>query len=52
MVEMARFIKPILSIMPPDLTSIDPRPLLPLGGPARGRSSSCPSASRPSSSSS
>ncbi|MEA2545817.1 MAG: hypothetical protein QOI09_1090 [Chloroflexota bacterium] len=32
MVEMARFIKPILSITPPDLTSLDPRPLLPLGG--------------------
>jgi phytoene dehydrogenase-like protein len=29
---MARFIKPILSIVPPDLTSLDPRPLLPLGG--------------------
>jgi len=35
MVDMARFIKPILSIVPPDLTSIDPRPLLPLGGLAR-----------------
>jgi phytoene dehydrogenase-like protein len=32
MVDMARFIKPILSIVPPDLTSLDPRPLLPLGG--------------------
>ena len=32
MVEMARFIKPILAITPPDLTSRDPRPLLPLGG--------------------
>jgi phytoene dehydrogenase-like protein len=32
MVDMARFIKPILSIVPPDLTSRDPRPLLPLGG--------------------
>jgi phytoene dehydrogenase-like protein len=32
MVEMARFIKPILGITPPDLTSLDPRPLLPLGG--------------------
>ncbi len=32
MVEMARFIKPILGITPPDLTSRDPRPLLPLGG--------------------
>ena len=31
MVEMARFIKPILGITPPDLTSLDPRPLLPLG---------------------
>ncbi|MFL5645974.1 MAG: phytoene desaturase family protein, partial [Chloroflexota bacterium] len=35
MVEMARFIKPILGITPPDLTSIDPRPLLPLAGLAR-----------------
>jgi phytoene dehydrogenase-like protein len=32
MVDMARFIKPILSIVPPDLASNDPRPLLPLGG--------------------
>src|SRR4051794_29347250 len=32
MVEMARFIKPILAITPPDLTSLDLRPLLPLGG--------------------
>ncbi|HET7702479.1 MAG TPA: NAD(P)/FAD-dependent oxidoreductase [Candidatus Limnocylindrales bacterium] len=32
MVEMARFIKPILGITPPDLTSLDPRPLLPLTG--------------------
>ena len=32
MVEMARFIKPILSIVPPDPTSLDPRPLLPLAG--------------------
>jgi phytoene dehydrogenase-like protein len=32
MVDMARFIKPILSIVPPDPASIDPRPLLPLGG--------------------
>ena len=31
MVDMARFIKPILSIVPPDLTSLDPRPLVPLG---------------------
>src|SRR5258708_10718808 len=29
---MARFIKPILAVVPPDLTSLDPRPLLPLGG--------------------
>jgi phytoene dehydrogenase-like protein len=29
---MARFIKPILSIVPPDPASNDPRPLLPLGG--------------------
>jgi len=35
MVEMARFIKPILSLVPPDPTSMDPRPLLPLGGLAR-----------------
>src|SRR6476620_4301471 len=32
MVDMARFIKPILAIVPPDPASIDPRPLLPLGG--------------------
>jgi phytoene dehydrogenase-like protein len=32
MVDMARFIKPILSIVPPDPASLDPRPLLPLGG--------------------
>ena len=32
MVEMARFIKPILAIVPPDPASNDPRPLLPLGG--------------------
>jgi len=35
MVEMARFIKPILAINPPDLTSLDPRPLLPLASLAR-----------------
>ncbi len=35
MVEMARFIKPILAITPPDITSLDPRPLLPLAGLAR-----------------
>jgi phytoene dehydrogenase-like protein len=35
MVEMARFIKPILSIVPPDLTSLDPRPLRGVGGLAR-----------------
>jgi phytoene dehydrogenase-like protein len=35
MVEMARFIKPILAITPPDLTSLDPRPLIPLAGLAR-----------------
>jgi phytoene dehydrogenase-like protein len=35
MVEMARFIKPILAITPPDLTSIDPRPLMPLASLAR-----------------
>ena len=32
MVDMARFIKPILSIVPPDPASNDPRPFLPLGG--------------------
>ncbi len=32
MVEMARFIKPILSIVPPDLTGMDPRQLAPLTG--------------------
>jgi phytoene dehydrogenase-like protein len=32
MVEMARFIKPILSIVPPDLTGMDPRQLTPLTG--------------------
>jgi len=35
MVEMARFIKPILAITPPDLTSIDPRPFMPLASLAR-----------------
>jgi phytoene dehydrogenase-like protein len=35
MVDMARFIKPILSIVPPDLTSLDPRPLRPLASLAR-----------------
>jgi phytoene dehydrogenase-like protein len=35
MVDMARFIKPILSIVPPDPASLDPRPLLPLGGLVR-----------------
>jgi phytoene dehydrogenase-like protein len=35
MVDMARFIKPILSIVPPDPASIDPRPLLPLAGLVR-----------------
>jgi Phytoene dehydrogenase and related proteins len=35
MVEMARFIKPILAITPPDLTSLDPRPLMPLAALAR-----------------
>jgi phytoene dehydrogenase-like protein len=35
MVDMARFIKPILSIVPPDLTSLDPRPLMPLASLAR-----------------
>ena len=32
MVEMARFIKPILSIVPPDLTGLDPRHFGPLTG--------------------
>src|SRR5437016_7441861 len=32
MVEMARFIKPILGIVPPDPTGRDPREFLPLGG--------------------
>jgi phytoene dehydrogenase-like protein len=32
MVDMARFIKPILGIVPPDPTGNDPRGLLPLGG--------------------
>jgi phytoene dehydrogenase-like protein len=35
MVEMARFIKPILGIVPGDPTDNDPRPLLPLAGLAR-----------------
>ena len=35
MVEMARFIKPILGIVPGDPTDLDPRPLLPLAGLAR-----------------
>jgi phytoene dehydrogenase-like protein len=35
MVQMARFIKPILSIVPPDPTRIDPRPWLPLLGLGR-----------------
>jgi phytoene dehydrogenase-like protein len=35
MVEMARFIKPILAMTPPDLTSLDPRPLMPLASLAR-----------------
>jgi len=35
MVEMARFIKPILAITPPDPTSLDPRPFLPLASLAR-----------------
>ena len=32
MVEMAKFIKPILGIVPPDPTGRDPREFLPLGG--------------------
>jgi len=35
MVEMARFIKPILSIVPPDPTGFDPRHFSPLAGLAR-----------------
>ena len=35
MVEMARFIKPILGIVPPDPTDNDPRPLMPLASLAR-----------------
>jgi phytoene dehydrogenase-like protein len=35
MVQMARFIKPILSIVPPDPTRLDPRPWLPLLGLGR-----------------
>jgi phytoene dehydrogenase-like protein len=35
MVDMARFIKPILSIVPPDVASLDPRPFLPVAGLAR-----------------
>jgi phytoene dehydrogenase-like protein len=35
MVEMARFVKPILSIIPPDPTGLDPRAFLPLAGLAR-----------------
>ena len=35
MVEMARFIKPILGIVPADPTDNDPRPMLPLAGLAR-----------------
>jgi len=36
MMEMARFIKPVLSIVPPDPGQIDPRQWLPLVGLARG----------------
>jgi phytoene dehydrogenase-like protein len=36
MVEMARFIKPILGIVPGDPTDLDPRPLLPIAALARG----------------
>jgi phytoene dehydrogenase-like protein len=35
MVDMARFIKPILGIVPADPTDLDPRPLLPLASLAR-----------------
>ena len=52
MVEMARFIKPILAITPPDPTSLDPRPFLPLAEPRPGVPGAARSASRRSSSSS
>ena len=51
MVEMARFIKPILAITPPDLTVARPAPAACRSPASPGRSSSCRSASRPSSSS-
>ena len=51
MVEMAKFIKPILSIVPPDLTGLDPRQFAPLDRPRCARSRSCPRSSRRSSSS-
>jgi phytoene dehydrogenase-like protein len=35
MVEMARFVKPILSLIPPDPTGLDPRGFLPLASMAR-----------------
>ncbi|HEX8940797.1 MAG TPA: NAD(P)/FAD-dependent oxidoreductase [Candidatus Limnocylindrales bacterium] len=35
MVEMARFVKPVLSMVPPDPTVLDPRPWLPVGALAR-----------------
>ena len=34
MVEMARFIKPILGIVPGDPTEMDPRPLMPIASPS------------------
>ena len=42
MAEMARFIKPILSIVPPDPGKISPREWLPLGRRSRRRSGTCP----------
>lgn len=39
MVEMARFVKPLLSMVPPDPTSLDPRGFLPLAGLGRRFSS-------------
>ena len=52
MVEMARFIKPILAIVPPDPTGIDPRAAAAAGRPGPHASAAAASASRRSSSSS
>ena len=41
MVQMARFVKPILAAMPPDQGRIDPRQWLPLAGPSAAASPSC-----------